>query len=230
MTDRRTVLKMGAVASAALLSGGLGLAGTAWSMEGPVRQPPLPYPMDALEPVISERTLSFHYGKHHAGYVAKTNKLLEENNIPFNGLEELVIFAYNHPGMDDLFDNASQVWNHTFYWNSMKPGGSPVRGRLKALAEESFGSVGGMKDALKRAASTRFGSGYAWLIYQDGRIKAMNSMNALSPLVVSGAIPLLTVDVWEHAYYLDYQNRRGEYMDMLLDNAIDWDFADANLP
>ncbi|MFW5837323.1 MAG: superoxide dismutase, partial [Desulfovibrionaceae bacterium] len=172
-------------------------------------------------------TIKYHYGKHHNGYVMKTNKLLEEHGLAFDSLEALVVRAKRDENMQGLYNNASQVWNHTFYWRSMKPGGGgEPKGQLRERIEASFGGLEAFKAAFKEAALGRFGSGWAWLV-MDGPVLAVESTpNAYSPLPERR--PLLVCDVWEHAYYLDYQNRRAAYVDNFLNHLANWDFAAQN--
>lgn len=190
---------------------------------------PLPYAENALEPVISAKTLSFHYGKHHAGYLATLNKLIV--GTPYEGqpLEAIVQKAAAEQATP-IFNNAAQVWNHTFYWNSLAPvgdGGAP-EGAFGDAVTRDFGSFANMKAALADAAVKRFGSGWAWLVAKDGKLSVVSTTNAETPLTQAGVTPLLTVDVWEHAYYLDWQNRRADYVAALLDKLANWNFAAAN--
>lgn len=190
--------------------------------------PPLPYADNALEPHISANTISFHYGKHHKTYVDKTNDAIKGTPHDNASLEEIVKdVAGKNQG---LFNNAAQVWNHTFYWNSMKPGGggAPTGAIAKAI-DESFGSYDAFKTEFAAKGAGQFGSGWAWLIAKGGKLEVTNSPNAETPLTDSAAKPLITMDVWEHAYYLDYQNARPGYMTAFLDNLVNWDFANANL-
>jgi Fe-Mn family superoxide dismutase len=187
--------------------------------------PPLPYAKNALAPHLSARTLGVHYEKHHKGYLRKLGKLVRGKPEEKLSLEELVRHATG-----DVFDNAAQVWNHTFYWESMRPGGG---GRpepaLGALIASSFGSVADFKQRFAEAASTRFGSGWAWLERDArGRLRIESTANAENPLQ-RGSTPLLTMDVWEHAYYLDYQSERDRYVRGFLDHLLNWDFVLENL-
>lgn len=188
----------------------------------------LPYAKDALEPYISERTLDFHYGKHHAGYVRKTNGLLDEYKPGDVGLRDLVVWASKAEDRKPLFNNAAQVFNHNMYWQSMKPGGSRPNGMLMDKIQAAFGDLAGCKKRLAEAAGGRFGSGWAWLVWDGDKLRILSTSNAGNP-ITDGLSPLLTIDVWEHAYYLDYQNRRGEYIQAVLDNLINWDYAAQNL-
>jgi len=197
----------------------------------PMELPPLPYPENALAPYISPNTISFHYGKHHKAYVDNFNKALAETpdlkDLPF---EELLKTTTANPNRAALFNNGAQVWNHTFYWNSMRPGGGgKPAGKLLEKIDADLGGFDKFLEAFKKAATTQFGSGWAWLsALPDGKLLVSKSGNADTPLV-KGDKPLLTIDVWEHAYYLDYQNRRADYVDAWLNNLVNWDFATQNL-
>ena len=189
----------------------------------------LPYAENALEPVISVRTISYHHGKHHAGYLATLNNLIV--NTPYAGqpLEAIVRKAAAEQATP-IFNNAAQVWNHTFYWNSLAPagtGGSPEGAFGEAVARD-FGSFANLKAALADAAVKRFGSGWAWLVAKGGRLSVISTPNAETPLTQPDVTPLLTIDVWEHAYYLDWQNRRANYVAALLDKLANWKFAANN--
>lgn len=190
---------------------------------------PLPYAEDALEPVITAKTISFHYGKHHAGYVATLNKLIA--GTPYEGQPLEVIVRTAVAGQaTPIFNNAAQVWNHTFFWKSLAPvgtGGAPG-GTFGEAVTRDFGSFADMKAALADAAVKRFGSGWAWLVSKDGKLSVVSTPNAETPLTQVGVTPLLTVDVWEHAYYLDWQNRRADYVAALLEKLANWKFAAAN--
>lgn len=188
----------------------------------------LPYNENALAPYISEKTLQFHYGKHHAGYVNTLNDLIKGTNLETHTLEEIILATEKYPSQQSIYNNASQVWNHTFYWQSLSPngGGDIPEGDFKDTVIRDFGSVDNLKTELKKAATTQFGSGWAWLIVDDGHLKVINTPNAQSPLGKKQI--LLTIDVWEHAYYLDYQNRRPDYTQAVLDHLINWSFAIQN--
>lgn len=191
--------------------------------------PTLPYSENALEPIISAKTISFHYGKHHKTYVENLNKLIAGTDYSDMSLDKIIASTHDQIDKKAIFNNASQIWNHTFYWNSLrgKRGVAPPQ-ELKTLIDSSFGSVAECKKALAEAALTQFGSGWAWLVINSGQLKVIKTANAESPLTTTMK-PLLTIDVWEHAYYLDYQNRRADYINALLDNLINWDFALQNL-
>jgi Fe-Mn family superoxide dismutase len=186
--------------------------------------PDLPYAQDALEPHISSKTLSFHYGKHHNAYVTNLNKLIEGTEHENASLEDII---KNSEG--GVFNNAAQVWNHTFYWNSMKPnGGGNPEGELANKINQAFGSFDKFKEEFANAAATQFGSGWAWLVLDGDELKIVKTANAETPLT-NGQIPLLTIDVWEHAYYLDFQNKRPDYIQTFLNNLANWEFAAENL-
>lgn len=186
--------------------------------------PPLPYPLDALEPVISARTLEFHYGKHHQGYAANLERLVAGTPMADLRLEEIVTRSARDPGQSGIFNNAAQVWNHTFFWKSLKPGGCAMPADLAPVVNRSFGSLEGLKKELAQAASSQFGSGWAWLVREGDRLKVTKTANAHTPLE-DGLTPLVTIDVWEHAYYLDYQNRRADYAAAVMDKLMNWEFA-----
>jgi len=191
--------------------------------------PALPYAMDALAPHISKQTLEFHYGKHHRTYVDNVNKLTAGTELAELPLEDLVRRVAGDATKTGVFNNAAQVWNHTFYWRSMRPkGGGKPDSALGALIDKSFGDFDKFKQALATAATTQFGSGWAWLVLDGGALKVVSTANADVPFI-RGQAPLLTVDVWEHAYYLDYQNRRADYVATFLDHLVNWEFATANL-
>jgi superoxide dismutase, Fe-Mn family len=191
--------------------------------------PPLPYVDNALAPVISANTISFHYGKHHKGYVDNLNKLIAETEFADTTLEKIITETFGKADKTAIFNNAAQVWNHTFYWRSLKPkGGGELPTAIKKKIEASFGTVDACKKEWSAAAMAQFGSGWAWLVLDGDKIKVVKTANADSPLT-KGLKPLLTIDVWEHAYYLDYQNRRADYVNAVLDKLINWDFAAGNL-
>ncbi len=223
--SRRTFLRAAAVA-------GLGLAmspSRLWGGGEELRLPPLPWAEAALEPVISARTIAFHYGKHHAGYVETTRRLIAGTPYAQMPLEQIVRETADRPGTEAIFNNAAQVWNHNFYWRSLSPrGGGKPPARLLSRIEASFGSLDSCLQELHRAAVGQFASGWAWLVEEGGRLRVVNTPNAATPLT-RGQRPLLTIDVWEHAYYLDYQNRRADHVAAVLEKLLDWEFAAANL-
>jgi superoxide dismutase, Fe-Mn family len=191
--------------------------------------PPLPYAENALDPVISTNTIGFHYGKHHKGYVDTLNKLIAGTELANHSLEKLIAETAGKADKVAIFDNAAQTWNHTFYWRSLRPkGGGEPPAALKQRIEASFGNLDACKKELATAATTEFGSGWAWLVLEADKLKVVKTANAETPLT-EGVKPLLTIDVWEHAYYLDYQNRRADYVNAVLDKLINWGFAADNL-
>ena len=190
----------------------------------PFSLPPLPWAKDALAPVISAETLDYHYGKHHQAYVTNLNKLTEGKPEANQSLESLIQSAQG-----GVFNNAAQIWNHTFYWSSMKPGGGgKPTGALLELVNRDFGSTDTLLQQLGEAAKTQFGSGWAWLVQDAGKLKVTATANADLPMK-HGQNALLTVDVWEHAYYIDYRNARPNYVDAFLKSLVNWDFAAKNL-
>lgn len=194
-----------------------------------IELPVLPYEASALEPFISANTLGFHHGKHHQTYVTNTNNLIKGTDLEDASLEKIVLSAANNAEKVGLFNNAAQVWNHTFYWKSMKKGGGGApTGAIAKKIEEDFGSYEAFAEAFKNAGLTQFGSGWAWLVLKDGKLQIMKTANGDTPMA-HGFIAILTVDVWEHAYYLDYQNKRADYLDVFLKSLVNWDFANANL-
>ena len=191
--------------------------------------PALPYAQDALAPHISARTLSVHYGKHHQAYVDNLNKLAAAAKLTDLSLEAIVRQTAGKPDQAGLFNNAAQVWNHTFFWQSMKPdGGGEPRGKLAERIDAAFGNFEAFKTAFSEAAMAQFGSGWAWLVQDGDTLKIVKTTNADTPLA-HGQTPLLTCDVWEHAYYLDYQNRRKDFVQAFLDHLANWDFAASQL-
>ena len=195
----------------------------------PILLPSLPYEQSALQPVISANTLSFHYGKHHKTYVDTLNKLVAGTQFSDMSLEQIIKATADQANHTAIFNNAAQAWNHTFYWHSLRPkGGGEPPAVLERLMESSFGSVEACKKELAGAALGQFGSGWAWLVLDGGKLKVVKTGNAHTPLT-QAAKPLLTIDVWEHAYYLDYQNRRADYVNAVLDSLVNWEFAAENL-
>lgn len=191
--------------------------------------PELPYSLDALEPHISRNTLECHYGKHHATYVTNLNNLVAGTDLEDQSLEATILAVAGDAGKAGIFNNAAQVWNHSFYWQGIKPnGGGKPSGTLAARIDSDFGSFDAFKEQFKAAGATQFGSGWAWLVLDNGVLKITKTANADLPLA-HGQKALLTMDVWEHAYYLDYQNRRPDYMTTFLDKLVNWDFVAANL-
>lgn len=226
-TLNRRELLLATAAGAAVLTLG-GLPGTARAA-APVVLPPLPWADSALAPVISANTIGFHYGKHHQGYVTNLNKLIAGTPLADQELAQIVRTTAGKAEQAAIFNNAAQVWNHTFYWQSLKPnGGGEPPAALKAKMEASFGSVAACREELTKAATSQFGSGWAWLVADGDALKVVKTGNAETPLT-SGMKPLVTIDVWEHAYYLDYQNRRADYVAAVLDKLVNWEFALQNL-
>jgi Fe-Mn family superoxide dismutase len=185
--------------------------------------PPLPYAKDALEPVISAETIDYHYGKHHQAYVTNLNKLVPGTEFENASLEEIVMKSSG-----GMFNNAAQVWNHTFYWNGLSPdGGGEPGGALGDAIDEAFGSFDAFREAFVKSAVGNFGSGWTWLVKNaDGSVGIVNTSNAATPLR-DGKTPLLTIDVWEHAYYIDYRNARPQYLGEIW-KLVNWDFVAAN--
>ncbi len=192
-----------------------------------IELPDLPYAIDALEPHVSAQTLEFHHGKHHNAYVTKLNVAIEGTAYEGHTLESIISSA--HEAADaGVFNNAAQAWNHTFLWHSMSPnGGGEPTGALADAINARFGDTNGFREAFGKAALGQFGSGWAWLVRTPDGLDIATTGNAETPLT-DGLTPLLTLDVWEHAYYLDYQNKRDAYVDAFLDNLINWDFAASN--
>lgn len=187
--------------------------------------PDLPYAQDALEPHISANTISFHYGKHHATYVDKLNGLIAGTAHENSTLEEIIMASADDAAQAGVFNNAAQIWNHTFYWNGMAPaGGGTPSGDLAARINADFGGFDAFKEAFATAAANQFGSGWAWLVLDAGSLKITTTSNAALPMT-QGQHALLTCDVWEHAYYLDYQNLRPGYVATFLDKLVNWDFV-----
>lgn len=194
-----------------------------------INLPELPYAKDALLPYISSNTLEFHHGKHHKTYVDNLNKLIAGTDLEAKSLEEIIKIAAKDPAKAGIFNNAAQSWNHSFYWKCLKPqGGGAPTGAIAAKINATFGSHDKFVEELKNAGTTQFGSGWAWLVMDGSDLKITKTPNADTPLA-HGQKALLTIDVWEHAYYLDYQNRRPDYLAAVIQNLINWDFVNANL-
>ncbi|RKR00099.1 superoxide dismutase [Maricaulis maris] len=192
--------------------------------------PDLPYAKDALAPHISSQTLDFHHGKHHNAYVDKLNGLVGGTEFAALSLEDVIKKTAGDAAKAGVFNNAAQIWNHTFYWQSMRPnGGGTPSGDLAAMIDRDFGSLDAFKSAFADAGATQFGSGWAWLVLANGKLEVRKTLNAETPLTEDGVTPLLTMDVWEHAYYLDFQNRRPDYITTFLDKLVNWEFAAENL-
>jgi Fe-Mn family superoxide dismutase len=189
-----------------------------------IKLPDLPYAMDALEPHISMDTMEVHYGKHHRAYVDKLNKLIEGTRFEDLPLEQIIVSAREQAEIG-ILNNAAQAWNHAFFWQCLSPAAQsePV-GRIRELIEDEFGGIEKFKKEFHAAATSQFGSGWTWLVLDSGKLRIMNTTNADSP-VGTHMVPLLTLDVWEHAYYLDYRNERVRYVNAFLNNLVDWRFA-----
>ncbi len=191
--------------------------------------PPLPWADNALEPVISANTISFHYGKHHKTYVDNLNNLVKGTDYESATLEKIITETAGKADKAGLFNNAAQIWNHTFYWHSMKPGGGgKPTGKIAQMIDAAFGSYDNFRKELSATTVSQFGSGWGWLVQDGGALKVVKTPNAEVPFT-KGQKPLLTIDVWEHAYYLDQQNKRAAYVDAVIDKLLDWDFATRNL-
>jgi len=193
--------------------------------------PPLPYDYNALEPHVSAKTLEFHHDKHHAKYVDNFNQMSQDAGMGDKSLEEVIkaTFDKNSETQGGLYNNAAQAWNHTFYWNCMKPGGGGApTGAIAEKINADLGSYDKFKEAFVKAATGQFGSGYAWLVLHNGKLEVTNTLNGNNPMSM-GMTPLLTMDVWEHAYYLDYQNGRAKYAETFLSNLVNWDFVNEQM-
>jgi superoxide dismutase, Fe-Mn family len=191
--------------------------------------PSLPYDKDALSPFISANTLEFHYGKHHKAYVDNLNKLIEGTDLAQLSLPEIIKISAKDTSKAGIFNNAAQIWNHSFYWQCLKAGGGgKPTGTVASKIDAAWGSYEKFAEELKNAGITQFGSGWAWLVADGKDLKIVKTGNADTPLAHEQK-PLLTIDVWEHAYYLDYQNRRPDYLTAVIQNLINWDFVNANL-
>lgn len=231
--SRRNFIKSAALTGALLWIESSSLLKGAVAMANPgsiFTLPKLPYGESALAPVISPETIRFHYGRHHAGYVDKLNRLAAGTEFADLPLEQVVLRSAAQADKTAIFNNAAQIWNHTFYWNSLKPGGGgQPSGPLKDKIGAAFGGYAEFRSQFVDAATGQFGSGWAWLVSEGGELKIVTTSNADVPLI-HGQKPLLTLDVWEHAYYLDYQNRRQAYAEAVVDKLLNWEFAEKNLP
>ena len=226
LVDRRGFLIASAGTVAWLATGGA--FKTALAAQ-PHLLPPLPYPENALEPVITAKTIGFHYGKHHQGYVNNLNKLITGTEYEGQTLEKIITATAGQAEKGAIFNNAAQIWNHSFYWQSLTPkGGGEPPAALKQKIDASFGNVDACKKEFAAAALSQFGSGWAWLVMDGDTLKIVKTANADLPLTTDMK-PLLTIDVWEHAYYLDYQNRRADYVTAVLDKLINWEFVLKNI-
>jgi Fe-Mn family superoxide dismutase len=195
------------------------------STSAPFELPPLPWAENALDPVISANTIGFHYGKHHRAYVTKLNELVAGTPFAQMNLEQVIAETAGSEEHKKIFNNAAQAWNHTFFWSCLKPqGGGKPNGDLGSRIDSSFGGYDAFKKKLADSAVNQFGSGWAWLVAKGDKLDIVSTSNAENPMT-KGAIPLLTIDVWEHAYYLDYQNRRPDFAAAVIDKLLNWDFA-----
>ncbi len=210
---------------------GLGCSRDHTSKDLPVKLPPLPYEDDALEPHLSRETLWFHYGQHHRAYVERANQLLDGSSLARQPIEAIMRDSFKADTFSQTarFNATAQAYNHAFYWSSMSPGGGgPPAEFMQRWIDDSFGSYPRFRQAFSDAAKGHFASGWIWLVLSEGQLEIMATPNAQNPIAL-GKLPLLTLDVWEHAYYLDYRNRRDEYVQAFLDHLVNWDFAAANL-
>ncbi len=191
--------------------------------------PPLPFPKNALEPHMSARTLETHHGKHHQAYVTNLNNLVKDTPLAKESLEGVIKASAKDEKQSAIFNNAAQVWNHTFFWNCLTPnGGGQPSGALAQRIDKAFGGFAAFREKFKEAAASQFGSGWAWLVLDQRDLKIVKTANAMTPLA-EGHVALLTIDVWEHAYYLDYQNRRPDFVETCLDKLVNWAFVADNL-
>jgi Fe-Mn family superoxide dismutase len=198
-------------------------------VKSPFQLPPLPYDQGALAPVISAETMGFHYGKHHKAYVDKLNELVEGSEFQKMTLEDIVKATYkaSDPKKSVVFNNAGQIWNHTFFWASLTPNATQLQGNLAKAIERDLGGLAKFKDEFAKAGVGQFGSGWVWLVSDKGKLAIEKTPNAETPMA-AGKACLLTIDVWEHAYYLDYQNRRADFLKEVIDKRLNWDFARQN--
>ncbi len=235
---RRNFLKAGVgagVGASAVVAGAAAMSGSANAAPLPaasigrseLKQPPLPWAENALEPVISARTIQFHYGKHHAGYYNTLAGLVKDTPMADMSLEEIILAVAGDAGKKPLFNNAAQAWNHNFYWKSLSPDTTAPGGALLDAINRDFGSVDAMKAELAKVTIGQFASGWGWLVSDGGKLKVMSTSNADVPFT-QGLKPLVTVDVWEHAYYLDWQNRRPDHVQAVVKDHLDWGFAGRN--
>lgn len=195
---------------------------------GPFSLPPLPWAEDALAPVVSARTIGLHYGKHHRTYVNKLNELVAGTPMADMPLERVILETANGKN-PKVFNNAAQAWNHTFFWNCLRPqGGGKPGSQIAQRIDSDLGGYDAFKKGFSEAAVNTFGSGWAWLALKDGKLEIVSTSNAENPLT-KGAVPLLTIDVWEHAYYVDYENRRPEFVGAVIDKLLNWEFAERQL-
>ncbi len=192
--------------------------------------PPLPYPQNALEPYVTSNLMSFHYGKHHQTYVDKYNELIKGTSFADKPLEKVIQETFGVLDHKVLFNNAAQIFNHNFFWHSMKPkGGGEPAGKMKSAIESSFGNFDKFKSDFTDQATKLFGSGWVWLVKESDKLSILQTKDAETPITGNTSKPLLTLDVWEHAYYLDYQNKRPDFIKAYLDHLVNWEFAEKNL-
>ena len=191
--------------------------------------PKLDYPKNGLSPIMSEETLDLHHGKHHQTYITKLNEFIKETDMQDMSLEKIILKSYQDKSMVGLFNNASQHWNHNLFWKCMKPnGGGKIPSRLEKRLISDFGSIDNFKSEFKNAGITQFGSGWCWLSIKNGKLVISKTANAANPLI-DDMNPILGCDVWEHSYYIDYRNRRPEYLDKFIENLINWEFVESLL-
>ena len=191
--------------------------------------PKLDYAKNGLSPIMSEETLDLHHGKHHQTYITKLNEFIKETDMLDMSLEKIILKSYKDKSMVGLFNNASQHWNHNLFWKCMKPnGGGNIPPRLEKRLISDFGSIDNFKNEFKNAGITQFGSGWCWLSIKNGKLVISKTANAANPLI-DGMNPILGCDVWEHSYYIDYRNRRPEYLDKFIENLINWEFVESLL-
>ena len=228
---RREFVKAALAGTAVLAVSSAGIPSTAWAQRtSPFGITPLPYAEDALAPVISARTVGVHYGKHHLGYLYILNDLVQNTPYEKMSLVEIIKATAGVSGKTPVFNAAAQVWNHTFYWNGMKAGGGgKPAGEIGKRIDKDFGSYENFRKEFVSAALGQFGSGWAWLATDGKSLKVVKTPNAENP-ITQGLTPMLTIDVWEHAYYLDYQNRRKDFVEASLDKLVNWAFVEKNLP
>ncbi len=197
--------------------------------DGPFKLPRLPWAEDALEPVVTAKTIALHYGKHHKAYVDKLNELVAGTRLADLPLEDVIAQAAGDAGNKKIFNNAAQHWNHSFFWNCLSPkGGGNPSGELARRIDADLGGIDSFRQAFEKSAVECFGSGWAWLVERDGKLEILSTANAATPITL-GATPLLTIDVWEHAYYADYENRRPEFVKAVIGKLLNWDFAQQRL-
>jgi superoxide dismutase, Fe-Mn family len=229
--DRRDFLKTSFYLStlAMVQLSGIGCSRQSGTGESSSGLSPLPYSKDALAPFISSRTIEFHYGKHHQGYADNTQKLIAGTKLAKLSLKDIIQQSQGIKELVSTYNNAAQLFNHNFYWQCMKPnGGGKPQGKILQAIEQSFGSFDALSKTFSESASAQFGSGWTWLVKDGDLLKVINTGNADTPISM-GTVPLLTIDVWEHAYYLDYQNRRTDYIRVFMDHLVNWEFAGKNL-